>query len=146
MIEVGGVYQHYKGGFYLVLYTALLEETLVEHVVYQSLMDSRIWVRPATDFVSTVSRLRIMVEERRLQKKWFAVTVDNALQKPSGSYAFFRSGQLGYTPEEYVLLFEKLGLDTAMANTCLEEGYIKRFKLVADRGVDIDKFKKENIL
>jgi hypothetical protein len=47
-----GIYQHYKGNYYLVLGTAVHTENLEELVVYQSLYgDFKTWVRPITMFL-----------------------------------------------------------------------------------------------
>ena len=41
-----GIYQHYKGGEFLVLGLAILEETLEEAVIYQHLSDDySLWIR-----------------------------------------------------------------------------------------------------
>lgn len=40
------IYQHYKGNFYEVLEIGLHSETLEEMVIYRSLKDEKIWVRP----------------------------------------------------------------------------------------------------
>lgn len=45
---VPGIYRHYKGNLYEVLYTAFHSETLEEMVVYKALYGKGdIWVRPA---------------------------------------------------------------------------------------------------
>ena len=50
-----GVYQHYKGGYYLVLFVAQNTETEDEEVVYQSLSgDLRVWTRPLQMFLENV--------------------------------------------------------------------------------------------
>lgn len=50
-----GVYRHYKGKRYRVLYVAKHSETLEEMVVYQALYgDGQIWVRPAGMWNETV--------------------------------------------------------------------------------------------
>ena len=42
-----GIYRHFKGNEYRLLYTAKHSETLEDMVVYQALYDERgIWVRP----------------------------------------------------------------------------------------------------
>ena len=52
---VSGVYQHYKGNYYLVFFVARHTETEEEMVVYQSLYgEYRIWSRPLTMFLETV--------------------------------------------------------------------------------------------
>ena len=51
-----GVYRHFKGGIYRVLYTAKHSETLEEMVVYQSCKDGSYWVRPASMWNETVDR------------------------------------------------------------------------------------------
>ena len=40
------IYQHYKGNFYEVLEIGLHSETLEEIVIYRSLKDGKIWIRP----------------------------------------------------------------------------------------------------
>lgn len=50
-----GVYRHYKGNHYQVLYLAKHSETLKDMVVYQALYGERgIWVRPASMWNETV--------------------------------------------------------------------------------------------
>lgn len=50
-----GVYRHYKGNHYEVLYTATHSETLEQMVVYKALYGNfDIWVRPATMWNETV--------------------------------------------------------------------------------------------
>ena len=50
-----GVYRHYKGNHYQVLYLAKYSETLEDMVVYQALYGERgIWVRPASMWNETV--------------------------------------------------------------------------------------------
>lgn len=50
-----GVYRHFKGNLYRVLYTAHHSETLEEMVVYQALYgEGGIWVRPVGMWHETV--------------------------------------------------------------------------------------------
>ena len=50
-----GVYRHYKGNHYQVLYLAKHSETLEDMVVYQALYGEHgIWVRPASMWNETV--------------------------------------------------------------------------------------------
>lgn len=52
-----GVYRHFKGNYYRLLYLAKHSETLEEMVVYQALYGQRgIWVRPASMWSETVER------------------------------------------------------------------------------------------
>ena len=52
-----GLYRHFKGNEYRVLYTATHSETLEPMVVYQALYGQRgIWVRPAAMWCETVER------------------------------------------------------------------------------------------
>ena len=52
-----GLYRHFKGKEYRVLYTATHSETLEPMVVYQALYGKRgIWVRPAAMWNETVTR------------------------------------------------------------------------------------------
>lgn len=50
-----GIYRHYKGNYYKVIYEAKHSETLETMVVYQALYgEYGIWVRPADMFLETV--------------------------------------------------------------------------------------------
>lgn len=50
-----GIYQHYKGNKYELLYIARHSETLEDMVVYKALYgDGDIWVRPASMWDETV--------------------------------------------------------------------------------------------
>ena len=52
-----GIYQHFKGNRYRVLYAARHSETLEPMVVYQALYgDGGLWVRPAAMWNEQVSR------------------------------------------------------------------------------------------
>lgn len=52
-----GVYQHFKGRYYLVIGTAVHSETNEPMVVYQPLYGAQRWfVRPAAMFTETVER------------------------------------------------------------------------------------------
>lgn len=52
-----GLYRHFKGNEYRILYTATHSETLEPMVVYQALYGQRgIWVRPAAMWNETVTR------------------------------------------------------------------------------------------
>ena len=42
-----GIYRHFKGGVYRVIGVGCHSESLEEMVVYQSVSDGGIWVRPA---------------------------------------------------------------------------------------------------
>ena len=45
-IEIGKIYKHYKGNNYKIIALAKHSETLEDMVVYASLDNSKIWVRP----------------------------------------------------------------------------------------------------
>lgn len=49
-----GIYRHFKGGMYEVLCIAKNSETLEEMVVYKSLENASIWVRPLSMWNETV--------------------------------------------------------------------------------------------
>ena len=52
-----GIYQHYKGHKYRVLGVAKHSESLEELVVYQSLDNNDLWVRPIKMFLEDVPNL-----------------------------------------------------------------------------------------
>ena len=52
-----GIYRHFKGNLYQLLYTACHAETLEEMVVYRALYGERgVWVRPLSMWSEGVSR------------------------------------------------------------------------------------------
>ena len=54
MIQVGGTYQHYKGGKYEVLHLAHHTETKEHMVVYRNLEHGTIWARPVSSWEAPV--------------------------------------------------------------------------------------------
>lgn len=57
MLPKLGLYRHFKGNLYRVLYIAKHSETLEEMVVYQALYgEHSIWVRPLSMWEETVLR------------------------------------------------------------------------------------------
>ena len=55
-IEVGSLYEHYKGLRYKILAIARHSETLEELVVYQALYgDEDVWVRPLAMFLESIT-------------------------------------------------------------------------------------------
>ena len=56
-IVIGGIYRHFKGNIYKVLYVAKDSETLMDLVIYQDTSDtSKIWVRKKDMFLSKVDK------------------------------------------------------------------------------------------
>lgn len=52
-----GLYRHFKGNLYRLLYTARHSETEELLVIYQALYGDRgIWARPLQDFIATIDR------------------------------------------------------------------------------------------
>lgn len=49
-----GIYKHFKGGMYEVLFVGTHSETLEEMVVYKSLKNNSIWIRPVKMWDETV--------------------------------------------------------------------------------------------
>lgn len=48
------LYKHFKGGIYKYIDTAINSETLEEMIIYLSLEDGKIWVRPSKMFFDEV--------------------------------------------------------------------------------------------
>ena len=46
IIEVGKIYKHYKGNLYKIIAFAKHSETTEDMIVYQSVKNNDIWVRP----------------------------------------------------------------------------------------------------
>lgn len=45
-IKIGGIYKHFKGNIYKVVGIAKHSETMDDMVVYESLRNNTLWVRP----------------------------------------------------------------------------------------------------
>lgn len=52
----GDTVQHFKGGFYKIVAIGTNTETEEKIVVYQSLKDQKVWIRPYDMFISKVDR------------------------------------------------------------------------------------------
>lgn len=53
-ITVGKIYKHYKGNLYKIIALGKHSENLEEMVVYQSVKDGLVWIRPKTMWNETV--------------------------------------------------------------------------------------------
>lgn len=51
-----GTYKHYKGEMYEVIGNAKHSETLEDMVVYRSLENDRVWVRPSAMFIEPMAK------------------------------------------------------------------------------------------
>ncbi len=54
-IEIGKTYKHYKGNIYKIIAIGKNSETLEEMIVYQSVKDGQVWIRPAVMWNETVN-------------------------------------------------------------------------------------------
>lgn len=54
--QSGDTVQHFKGGFYKIVAIGTNTETEEKMVVYQSLKDQKVWIRPYDMFISKVDR------------------------------------------------------------------------------------------
>jgi hypothetical protein len=65
-VRVGHVYQHYRGGLYVVFAVSLAEATLLPYVHYYSLERGTRWTRPLANFsaVMNVDTARVQRFER----------------------------------------------------------------------------------
>ncbi len=54
-VRIGSVYQHYKGGFYVIIAVCLLESTKEHLIVYKSLTNGIVWCRPKQEFMGLVN-------------------------------------------------------------------------------------------
>lgn len=52
----GSIYRHFRGGYYLMRSMATIEKTGEIVVVYESLQDHQVWVRPLSEFTDDVSQ------------------------------------------------------------------------------------------
>ena len=56
-VVVGGIYKHFKGNLYKVLYIGYDSETTDKLVIYESLYDDhKVWVRPYDMFISKIDK------------------------------------------------------------------------------------------
>jgi len=54
--QPGDIVKHFKGGFYKIIAIGTNTETEEKMVVYQSLKDQRVWIKPYDMFISKVDR------------------------------------------------------------------------------------------
>ena len=67
---IEGVYRHFKGNNYLVLYVAKHTETMEEMVVYCELgQQNRVWIRPLKMFMSEVDLTLLNITEPTTQAR-----------------------------------------------------------------------------
>ncbi|MEK7557847.1 MAG: nucleotide exchange factor GrpE [Patescibacteria group bacterium] len=90
-----GIYRHYKNKDYKVLFIAKNSESKQKMVVYQSLCDEQIWVRPIDMFFSQVEvdgkkkpRFKFIREEEKNQEnvKFYPEHIDNKLNSCEDKY------------------------------------------------------------
>lgn len=55
-IEIGKIYKHYKGNLYKILCFAKHSETMEDMIVYCSIDNSKIWVRPKSMWNEVVDK------------------------------------------------------------------------------------------
>jgi hypothetical protein len=48
------IYRHFKGGIYELISDGILESNMQEMVVYKSLKDEKIWIRPKKEFFESI--------------------------------------------------------------------------------------------
>ena len=64
-ITIGTIYKHYKGNLYKIIAIGKHSETLEEMIVYQSVKDGQVWIRPKTmwnEFVNNNETLRFTLQ------------------------------------------------------------------------------------
>lgn len=145
MILKSAIYKHFKGGYYFVIepFAVLVD---AYHVVYKNILEDLIYIRPVTEFVSKVSPLHRYIESSRVKAGIFSTAVDTLLNYSNGVYLKKIEQLITYTDEELSLLSSFLNLDNYFVSLYKEQGIIDRFSFVKDNVVDIEKFKKENII
>ncbi|MBY6915382.1 DUF1653 domain-containing protein [Clostridium botulinum] len=71
-----GVYKHFKGNNYLVLYVAKHTETMEDMVVYCELFGQRkVWIRPLKMFMSEVDHKKYPLEKQKYRFEFVGYTV-----------------------------------------------------------------------
>ena len=68
-VVVGGIYKHFKGHIYKVIALAKDSEDLSMKVVYQNTEDNETWVRPLSEFISPVDKIKYpnVTQEKRFE-------------------------------------------------------------------------------
>ena len=73
-IKVGEIWKHYKtGGQYMIINFGILQVKDAqldekECVIYQNILDQKIWIRPVEDFLEIVDSKDMAQQKRRFQK------------------------------------------------------------------------------
>ena len=55
-VEIGQVYQHFKGTYHKILNIALDSGTLERMIVYNHIEDGKVWVRPEKEFLEEIPK------------------------------------------------------------------------------------------
>ncbi len=72
VVEIGGIFKHFKGNLYKVLHIALDSETLEKYVVYQALYGNfDIYIRKLDMFTSLVdkNKYKDVLQKYRFEKQ-----------------------------------------------------------------------------
>lgn len=79
-VTVGGVYKHFKGTHYKVLYIARHSETKEKLVIYQSMTTQEVWARPVDMFLSEVDHEKYpdISQKYRFQLDYVPRSVEDA--------------------------------------------------------------------
>ncbi len=73
---IEGVYKHFKGNNYLVLYVAKHTETMEDMVVYCELgQQNRVWIRPLKMFMSEVDHKKYPLEKQKYRFEFVGNTI-----------------------------------------------------------------------
>ena len=90
-IQIGRVYRHFKGDYYLVEGVAQHSETGEPYVIYRKLYgDGGLWIRPLAMFLSPVDREKYpdAQQNRRLCRRSARPAPDSAARWPSQASGF----------------------------------------------------------
>lgn len=159
-----GIYQHYKGGKYELLFVAEQTETKEAMVIYRSLKDNKVWVRPLSNWQEKIeqegaARDRFIkieeIEEKDFEHQYKLALADyqNLLKQSVKDKADFAKYALNDFLQELLPVYDHLKMSlSALPDNEKDSAWVKgveyvlkQFKdLLSNRGVEEIKTVGEN--
>ncbi|MDD2681236.1 MAG: nucleotide exchange factor GrpE [Patescibacteria group bacterium] len=151
-----GIYQHYKGGKYELLFVAEQTETKEAMVIYRSLKDNKVWVRPLSNWQEKIeqegaARDRFIkieeIEEKDFEHQYKLALADyqNLLKQSVKDKADFAKYALNDFLQELLPVYDHLKMSlSALPDNEKDSAWVKgveyvlkQFKdLLSNRGVE----------
>ena len=147
VVEEGSIVRYYEGGFYSVVAIGTHQEYSHHSlVVYKSLLDGKVFVSSIEQFVSNVSVVHRKLLDSVRSSDNFIVELDNMLGYPVGDFMRRLLSSIEFSNDELMLISRFFNLEYSDLKTLQDRGIVPKFAVVASPPVNIEQFKKENLI